>query len=278
MSDILRTSQYADPKGTIAEGPVPNTTIISQWDGVPTASQSGHHVGALAFDRTNGNWYRNTGSATSATWTRQTGTITAETITTLTTSTISGGGSTIAITDRATTTDGVSSGTARVIGGLAYSSVAASTAITGSTATEQLFDSNYTIPANTLKAGTVVKCRVQAIATGTTSTDTLAYKLYIGGSGGTALVSAAATDATNNDTFQAEFTLVCRTAGTTGTFVSTGSYKVTSAEGTYTIKDDITASTTINTTANQAVVVTGTWSVANATNTCRVDIMTVEIT
>jgi hypothetical protein len=190
---------------------------------------------------------------------------------------VGGSGSAINFQDRITTTDGVSSGTARVIGGLAYSNVAASTAVTGSTATEQLFDVNYTIPANTLKAGTMVRARVQAIATGTTSSDTLAYKLYIGGSGGTALISAAAIDAANNDTFQAELTLVCRTAGTTGTFVSTGTYKQSTAEGTMTVKDDIQASTTINTTANQAVVVTGTWSVANATNTCRIDIFTVEI-
>lgn len=178
---------------------------------------------------------------------------------------------------RVTTTDGVSSGTARVVGGLAYSSTAASTAVTGSTTAEQLFDANYTIPANTLKAGTTVKIRAQGIATGTQANDTVAYKLYIGGSGGTALVSAAATDAANNDTFQMESLVVCRTAGATGTFVGTGTYKVSSAEGTMTVKDDIVASTTINTTANQAVVVTATWSAANATNTCRLDILTVEI-
>lgn len=180
-------------------------------------------------------------------------------------------------TGRVTTTDGVSSGTARVVGGLAYSNTAASTALTGNVNTEQLFDVSYTIPANTLKAGTVVKVRAQGIATTTQANDAVAYKLYIGGSGGTALISIASTDATNNDTFQAECTLICRTAGTTGTFVSTGTYKVSSAEGTMTVKDDITASTSINTQANQALVLTATWNVANATNSCRVDILTVEI-
>lgn len=183
----------------------------------------------------------------------------------------------IAFQGRITTTDGVSSGTARVVGGLAYSNTAASTAVTGSTTAEQLFDVGYTIPANTLKAGTMVRVRAQGIATGTQANDTVAYKLYIGGSGGTAIISAAATDAANNDTFQMEATIVCRTAGATGTLVATGTYKVSSAEGTMTVKDDITASTTVNTTANQAISVTATWSAANGTNTCRLDILTVEV-
>lgn len=190
----------------------------------------------------------------------------------------SGGQAGTAFTERVTTTDGVASGTARVVGGLAYSNTAASTAVTGSTTAEQVFSTGYTIPANTLKAGTVVKVRAQGIATTTQSTDAVAYKLYIGGSGGTALITAASTDAANSDTFQMECLLVCRTAGTTGTFVSTGTYKVSSAEGTMVVKDDITASTTVNTTANQAIAVTATWNVANATNSCRLDILTVEIT
>lgn len=182
-----------------------------------------------------------------------------------------------AFVGRLTTTDGVSSGTAKVIGGLAYSNTAASTAVTGTTTAAQLFDTSYTIPANTLKAGTVVKVRAQGIATAVTSTDAVAYTLYIGGTGGTALISAASTDATANDTFQMDCTLICRTAGTTGTFVATGTYKVSSAEGTMTVKDDITASTTINTTANQVLGVAATWNVANATNSCRLDILTIEI-
>lgn len=160
---------------------------------------------------------------------------------------------------------------------MAFANTVASTAVVGSTTAEQAFDVSYTIPANTLKAGTVVKVRAQGIATTTTSTDGLAYKIYIGGTGGTALITSASADPADGATFLAETTLVCRTAGTTGTFVSTGTYKQVSAEGTMTVKDDITGSTTINTQANQAIVVTATWSVANATNSCRLDILTVEI-
>lgn len=270
--------QYADPNGTIIEKPGIGI-LFAAGTTVPADTTAGFSPGCLYHDTdaaAGSTLFVNEGTATSSDFNAIVvvgGTISALTITTLTATTIAG---TVAFTGRVTTTDGVSSGTARVVGGLAYSNTAASTAVTGTSA-ETVFDQSYTIPANTLKAGTVVKIRAQGIATGTTSTDAVAYKLYIGGSGGTALISAASTDATNNDTFQMEATLICRTAGTTGTFVATGTYKVSSAEGTMTVKDDITASTTINTTANQAVVVSAQWNTTNGTNSCRLDMLTVEI-
>jgi hypothetical protein len=181
----------------------------------------------------------------------------------------------LAFTGRLTTSDGVTSGTARVVGGLAYSNTAASTAV-ASTSAETVFDTNYAIPANTLKAGTVVRVRFQGIQTALVGTDTLAFKLYIGGSAGTALLTSAATTGVSNGTIQGECTLICRTAGTTGTFVSTGTYKVVSAEGTMTVKDDIQASTTINTQAQQLVTATATFNTTNA-NSVRMDLFTVEI-
>lgn len=182
-----------------------------------------------------------------------------------------------AFTTRVTTTDGVTSGTARVVGGRAYTNTAASAAITN-TITETLFDAQYSIPANTLKAGTLVRIRYQGIATATNSTDTLAVKLYIGGLSGTALISHAATDVANNDVFSGEMSLICRDAGATGHIVGAGSYKsVPAAAGTATYKDAVLASTVIDTTAAQVVGVSATWSVANAGNSCRLDFLSVEI-
>jgi hypothetical protein len=43
-----------------------------------------------------------------------------------------------------------------------------------------------------------------------------------------------------------------------------------------TVKDDYQASTTVNTTTNQAVVVTGTWNTTNA-NSARLDLLRVFI-
>ena len=188
-----------------------------------------------------------------------------------------------AFAGRLTTTDGVAAGTARVMGGLAYSNAAASAAVT-TTATETLFDTKYSIPANTLKAGTVLKVRFQGIATATNAADTLAIALKIGSTdaappvGGTTLISIPATDVVNNDVFTGEFELICRTAGAGGTMVGVGTFKsIPAAEGTMTIKDDILASTSVDTTAAQLLAVSATWSSANAGNSCRLDFMRVEI-
>lgn len=162
-------------------------------------------------------------------------------------------------------------------GRMVYANTAASTAISNTT-TEALFDTQYSIPANTLKAGTVVKIRYQGIATATDSTDTLTIVLYIGGLTGTALISHAATDVANNNVFTGEYTLIIRTAGASGTMVGVGTYKsVPAAEGTMTVKDDILASTAIDTTAAQVVGVSADWSVATANNSVRLDVLTVEI-
>lgn len=153
---------------------------------------------------------------------------------------------------------------------------AAGTALSNTTTETAL--ATQTIQANLLKAGDRIRIKYQGIATATNSTDTLAIKLYIGGLSGTVLVSEAATDVANNDVFLGEYELVIRTSGASGTVVGFGEYKsIPAAEGTMTIKDDILASTAIDTTAAQVVAVSGTWSVANAGNSCRLDILSVDI-
>lgn len=158
-----------------------------------------------------------------------------------------------------------------------YVNTAASTAVTASS-TETLFDKYYSIPANKLKASTRVNIRYQGIATATNSTDTLTIKLYIGGLTGTALISHAATDVANDNVFSGEYMLIIRTAGASGTMVGCGTYKsVPAAEGTATYKDEILPSTTIDTTAAQVVGVSATWSTTNAGNSCRLDVLSVDI-
>lgn len=169
------------------------------------------------------------------------------------------------------------SGSPKLLGRLLYTNTAASTAVTNTT-TETAFDTKYSVPANMLKAGNLIKIRYQGIATATNATDTLAVKLYIGGLSGTALISHAATDVANNDVFQGEYELIIRTIGASGTVVGCGTAKsVPAAEGTATYKDDILASTTIDTTAAQEIAVSAAWSVANAGNSCRLDFMRVEL-
>lgn len=160
---------------------------------------------------------------------------------------------------------------------LIYTSTGASTAVTA-TASETAFDKKYTIPANTLRAGSVIKVRFQGIATATNSTDTLQIKAYLGGTGGTAILTGTATDVANNNVFSGEFTIVVRTIGSSGTFVAFGTHTdVPAASGTAT-QDvmEITASTTVDTTTTQDIVVSATWSTNSAGNSCRLDIFVVE--
>lgn len=162
-------------------------------------------------------------------------------------------------------------------GGVVYRTVAAGTALTGSS-TETLLGS-YSIPADTLKAGTVVKVRFQGIATATNSTDTLTIKLYIGGLSGTALLTGTATDVANNNIFAGEALIQIRTAGASGTLVAVGTHTdVPAASGTATHGIcEITASTTVDTTAAQVVGVGAAWSTTSGSNSCRLDILVVEI-
>ena len=162
-------------------------------------------------------------------------------------------------------------------GGVVYRNVAAGTAHTNST-TETLLGS-YSIPADTLKAGSVIKVRYQGIATATNGTDTLLVKLYIGGLSGTALLTGTATDVANDNIFAGEATIVIRTAGASGTLVAVGTHTdVPAASGTATQGiTEITASTTVDTTAAQVIGVGADWSAASASNSCRLDILVVEI-
>lgn len=159
--------------------------------------------------------------------------------------------------------------------GVLYSNTAASTAISNTT-TETAFSTKATLLANSLAPGSLIRIRYQGIATSTNATDTLAVKLYIGGLAGTALISHAATDVANNDVFQGEFEVLIRTIGPSGTMVGTGTYKsVPAAAGTATYKDAIIASTAIDTTAAQDIVVSATWSAASASDSVRLDFLRV---
>lgn len=162
-------------------------------------------------------------------------------------------------------------------GRTAYTNTAASSAITASS-TETLFDTSYSIPANALVEGQLIKIKYQGICTATNGTDTFAAVLRIGGVAGTALYTHTATDVANNNIFLGEYNLIIRTVGASGTVVGWGWGKnVPAAEGTITFRDDFLASTTIDTTAAQVVGVTGQFSSTNAGNSARLDFMSVEL-
>lgn len=167
------------------------------------------------------------------------------------------------------------SGSSAASGGLLYSATAASTAHTNTT-TEALFDKNYTIPANFLKVGDVIRVKAQAIATVTNSTDTLTLVLYIGGLTGTAIITTGAVDVANGDIGYIEADIVIRTVGASGTFVATGTQAL-GVPGTVTAKPWLKASTTIDTTAAQQIGIGADWSVASASNSARLDVLDIQL-
>ena len=126
----------------------------------------------------------------------------------------------IAASKRLTVTDGVASGTARVVGGMAMSDPVASTAITGATETNTNFDHGlYTIPANTLKVGTVVRVRASGIVTAATGAETHVFNVM---AGATSLCVTGDIDPVANHVFDIEFEFVVRAVGASGTVVGSG--------------------------------------------------------
>jgi hypothetical protein len=176
---------------------------------------------------------------------------------------------------RLSTTDGVASGIERVVGGRVYCSVAASAAITGATETETLFDSQISLPANTLKAGTVVRVRAQGIHTATTGSEDHSMILKIGS---VAVTTMAAIDPANSDLWYFDAIIVCRTAGAGGTIVATGTQLAQAATGVGTAKPFLLASTTLDTTgANIVGVAIDRQGTATDSDSARLDVMFVEV-
>jgi hypothetical protein len=152
-----------------------------------------------------------------------------------------------------------------------YNAIAAS-AVISNTIAETAFDKSYSIPANSLKAGESLHIRAWGACPSTNSTDTLNVKLRIGG---TQIVATGAVDVANNDIFLIDVVVTFRAVGSSGTLVAAGSVAL-GASGTVTAKAAALSSTSLNTTQNQTIDVTATWSVANAGNQVRLDGLHIE--
>lgn len=187
---------------------------------------------------------------------------------------------TIAANGRITTTDGVLNGTPRVVGGRAYSNTASGTSLTNST-TETVLGS-YTLPANTLKAGSVLRVRALARVTANNSTTTLTVRLRIGPTTltGTALIATTATDTSVNDVVVLDYTLLalaapgasvaCRGCGYFSEPGAAGGAFKTAVLGTGGVGANLATNGALK------LEVTGQWSAADA-NACQLEILTVSI-
>ncbi len=153
----------------------------------------------------------------------------------------------------------------------AYGIVAASSA-GGVSSTAEAILSSFTIPANMLRRGSVLKFFAQVIASATHSTDTFDFKVRLGGVTGAILWDSSAVDLADSDTGVVNGRANIRTDGASGTFVSAalGDLKTTQSK-------TVLGSTAVDTTAALALVVTVTVSASDAGNSARCDIFDVEL-
>lgn len=113
-----------------------------------------------------------------------------------------------ALTQRLTTTDGVTGGTARVIGGRAYSNVADSAAVTNTTSATA-FDQTYNIPASTLGLGSTVRIRATVRVTNQAAATNLTVRVLIGAA---VIITGLATAPGNEETVNVECWITTRAA------------------------------------------------------------------
>lgn len=179
-------------------------------------------------------------------------------------------------TDRITTTDGVTSGPTRIVGGRASVLTANGTAHTNST--DETVLAAYTIPANTIKLGTVVKVRFLARVTADAGATTMTGRLRLGATTltGTALITSGAVDTNTDFLFMGEFTLFGRAApGAAAAVVGMG-YACDPGLVNTSMTSANLASTNFATNAALLLELTADWSAADA-NSVRAEIFEVEI-
>lgn len=154
---------------------------------------------------------------------------------------------------------------------LLYVLLAAGTALSDST-TETVLDS-YNVEAHTFRKNKVLRVKGSVRATATNSTDTLTLKVRVGSETktGTVVIDSGAIDVADEDIFVFELDLIARDdPGEDVDIVARSLYGGPDAAGSNAkIGHEIIANE--ETDADVLIEVTGTWSVANAGNSCQME-------
>ena len=173
---------------------------------------------------------------------------------------------------------GAGGGAKMHVGGQANAQVAAGTSHENSTDEGTL--SVFTIPANTLVAGSTIRFYAAGIVEDNNSTDTLKTLIRLGTSttdrSNTEVFSSAAVDVADNDIYCWHGMIQIRTSGSSGTAVAMASFQDPDASGTAP-KWNYKASFAVDTTSDLRLAVTGDWSVAHADNEANSEIFVVDI-
>lgn len=143
---------------------------------------------------------------------------------------------------------------------------------------ETAFASSYTIPANALVAGSIVRLKLYGVYGTTIVGPTIRGKVKLGATVVADTGSVTSVAGVTNGGWWAEVFFVCQTAGSGGTVEAQGYAEFSTAATTgLSVNTPNTAAIAIDTTATQAITVTIQWGTADAANTITLREMTVEI-
>lgn len=178
------------------------------------------------------------------------------------------GAGTLNSTGRLTTTDGVASGTVKVVGGLAKSGISAVDSVTAATSNNAFVDfaTTYPMPASTLKSGSVLKARAMVRVSDASGADTLTVKLVLGT---TDLISTTAVDpGATTDLHIMEFEITSRAApSASSSLVGSGRW-ITNTGGTIAQGTGLLGATNFATNGALTLKASAKWSTNTANTAC----------
>ena len=131
---------------------------------------------------------------------------------------------------------------------------------------------SYTIPANTLEVGDIVRIKVFCTVIDTNGTDTLTPILNFGGS---AIATGAALDVADSDIVFAEADVHVTATGSSGTCTAIAEIRSDALGAVHVIGQ--TALTSMDTTGGLAVALNMDWDAAHADNEVRIDTVSIEL-
>lgn len=171
-------------------------------------------------------------------------------------------------TSRLVTTDGVASGTAKVVGGLAKSGVSASDSVTAATSNNAFVDfaTTYAIPASTLKSGSVVQARAMVRVSDASGADTLSIKLVLGS---TDLITTTAVDpGATTDLHIVDFEITSRAAPSAASALVGSGRWITNTGGTIAHGTGLLGATNFATNGALTLKAAAKWSSNTANTAC----------
>jgi hypothetical protein len=183
----------------------------------------------------------------------------------------------VAALGRLSTTDGVASGTARVVGGRCTANVSAADSLLASAGAAAFvsFAQTYSIPADTLKVGSKIRIRALVRVSNASGADTLSCKLRVGT---TTLITTTAVDpGATTDIHILEFELTARAApGATASCIGSGTW-ITNTGGTIAHGTGLLGATNLATNGALVLDVQAVWSATTANTAAILETFDVEI-